>query len=189
MKIRKSLTAVGAALMMVGMSAPALAQSMFVCAGNGNEHDPETIFTNLKTLAEEVRCNDPLAADDEPNPGNWDPTNPIWEKSREGSCEIHSRLARKIHEDRELDETSTKPPKKKGNNDRAGAAWDFKNEKYEAAVDKLESFIEDAWKSRPNSQYVNSDGEIDVMEAKLQKMNFIAIAEAAIPCINYFIAD
>jgi hypothetical protein len=187
MKIRKSLTAVGAALIVVGISAPAMAEPAFVCEGNGVSHDPETIFTNLRVFAEDVRCKDPEAAPGEANPGIWDPENPIWEKRREESCEIHSSLARKLHEDRELDENSTKPPKNR-NNDVAGAAWDFRNQKYEGARDKLYSFINDAWKARLNSQY-EVMGEIDELAAAKARMDFIVRAEGAISCVNYFIVD
>ncbi len=144
MQIRKSLTAIGAALMIVGISAPA---SAFDCGGTYDKPDPATISNNLQGLAVFLRC--PTTATPK-NPGSWPSDGPIWQKAGAGSCDVHHSLARKLHEDRELDQDSKKPPQNK-NNGVAGASGDVANGKYLDAVDKLDSFVRDAYKSRLNT--------------------------------------
>jgi hypothetical protein len=156
MKIRKSLTAVGAALLMVGISAPVSAQSMFVCGTDPvtNPYDKDVIAAGLKDIAERLRCEQDA---DDKNDGLWPDDLPLWQKGKKGGgngCDIHDSLARKLLEFRDFN--GGKPPKNE-NNLAAGASWDLTNEKYEAAFIKLESFISDAEKATPNE--LNSDAE------------------------------
>jgi len=132
MKTRKILAVIGAALLMIGVSAPA---SAFDC---------DKIAEDLKDLAIALRCKDDAT---DANPGEWT-QNPIWQKRGSGSCEPQNSLARKLHEQREF-KGGSKPPKN-DNNGVAGAAGDVSNEKYPAAVDKLDSFLRDAYKKRLN---------------------------------------
>ena len=165
MKTRKILAALGAALVMLGISMPAAA---FDCGGN----DPATIQANLTALAQTVRCEN----DSTVNPGLWNSDNPIWEKRAQPSCDVHQRLARQLHEEREF-AAGTKPPKNT-NNLATGAAWDVRNGKYEGAISKLDSFITGILKSRLNRNY-----DPDTAAAQLQAMKFINEAEEAKICI------
>ena len=171
MKVRKSLTAISAALMMVGMSAPAAA---FECGGTDENPDPATITANLVVLAEDLRCED---LGTEANPGNWT-HDPIWQKRGDGSCEVQQSLARKLNEEREFGE-GKKPPQNK-NNASAGAAGDVRNAKYLAAVDKLDAFIKDAYKSRLNV-WENGNGVFDT--ALGAKMFFVNEVDEARGCV------
>lgn len=144
MKIRKSMTAIGAALMVVGMSGPA---SAFDC-GDPQNPDPATISASLEGLATYLRCSPGTGA----NPGTW-PYDAIWQKRGEGSCEVQDSLAKKLNEEREFAE-GDKPPRNKNNtNTAAGAANDVANGKYLSAVDKLDAFVRDVYKSRLNSEF------------------------------------
>jgi hypothetical protein len=160
MEIRKSLTAIGAVLMMVGMSVPALAQSMFECGTDpvANPYDKDVIAAGLKDIAERLRCKKDA---DENDVGLWPDDMPIWQKGKKGGgdgCEIHASLARKLLEFRNF--KNNKPPQNE-NNLAAGASWDLTNEKYEAAFIKLESFITDAEKATPNE--ANGDADYLIM--------------------------
>ena len=152
MKIRKSFAAIGAALMMVGISAPVFADHLVYDWCEGTEPpNPTTITASLEALATELRCN--LGSD--ANPGTWPVDYPIWQKRGSGSCEVQDSLAKKLDEKRE---EGTKPPRNKNNsNGAAGAANDVRNGKYLAAVDKLDAFIKDVYKSRLND-WENQNG-------------------------------
>ncbi len=176
MKARKILAAIGAALIMISVSAPA---SAFEC-GTDPVTDPynkDVIAAGLKALAITLRCDDD---DSDANPGEWI-NDPIWERRRTADCEVHLRLARKLHEDRELDDDSTKPPKKK-NNLVAGASWDVMFEKYEGALSKLDSFLNDASKARLNSKF---PGGTD--NAAIARNWFTSEVEEARICVNHFV--
>ena len=154
MNARKILAALGAAFMMISISAPA---SAFEC-GTDPVTDPynkDIIAAGLTALAIDLRCElDATPA----NPGEWT-HEPIWQKSGCGDCEPQTSLARKLHEKREF--IDGKPPRNK-NNTVAGAAGDVSNEKYLAAVDKLDAFVKDAYKKRlymwviGNTEFENS---------------------------------
>jgi len=166
MKIRKSMTAIGAALMVVGMSGPA---SAFEC-GDPQSPDPALISTNLVALATELRCSPGTEA----NPGAWTGA-PIWQKRGEGDCEVQESLAKKLNEERDFEE-GDKPPRNKNNtNTAAGAANDVANGKYLSAVDKLDAFVRDAYKSRINYDF----GE----ESGAAKMYFLGEVETARGCV------
>ena len=169
MKARKTLAALGAALMMIGISAPA---SAFECEGNGNTFDPATIQENLTALAVALRCVNESTV----NPGQWNPDNPIWEKRRSPSCETHDNLARNLFEEREF-EPGTKPRRNK-NNDAAGAAWNVRNGQFDAAILKLDSFIASVMKSRLNRNF-----DPDVGAAQMLANELVNEANEAKICI------
>jgi len=156
-------------LMMVGMSAPALAQTTFECGTDPqtNPYDKDFIAAGLKDIAETLRCKKDSI---DKNVGLWD-TLPLWQKGKKGSgdgCEIHASLAKKLLEFRDF--KNNKPPEN-GNNVAAGASWDLTNEKYEAAFKKLESFETDAENAKPNEANKLADGIIwallrDIGQAK-----------------------
>lgn len=172
MEIRKSLTAVGAALMVIGISAPAAA---FDCSVAGDTSDPVTITTNLIELAEDLRCAPGTPA----NPGNWSHEE-IWQKRGDGDCAVQDSLAKKLNEEREFDENS-KPPRNKNNtNTAAGAAGDVRNAKYLSAVDKLDAFIKDVYKSRLNVWETGNDDFDDALGAKLFFVNEVNTARACV---------
>ena len=170
MKARKILAALGAALLIISISAPA---SAFDCEGNGNLFDPMTIAMNLGALAIDIRC----INDSAKNPGRWDGLNPVFEKRAAPSCDVHNRLARSLFEKREFADDSK--PRKNQNNDASGAAWDVRNGKYEGAISKLDSFITAALKSRLNRSY-----DPDEAAAQLQRRKWINEAEKARICVN-----
>lgn len=177
MKMRRTLTAASAALIMTVASTPSLA---FDCGGN----DPATIAANLQALAFELRCDDRV----DPNPGNWPAGNPIWEKRREGSCEIHDRLSSKLHVVRVFDDSGDcnvrprkncddRPPENQ-NNQIEGASGDVANGKYEAAASKLDSLIADVLKSRLNRYF-----DPDVTSAQMLANELVKEADEAKACI------
>ena len=172
MNIRKTLTALAAALLMITISAPVLA---FECEGNGNVFDPVTIADNLELLAISVRCDGPYAST--ANPGIWPHTNPIWERRGSGSCDVHQNLAEKLFQQREFDDSSK--PRKNPFNDAEGAAWKVGNEKYEDAIQKLEQFITTVLKSRLNRNFDPNVGAAQMLANEL-----VIEAEEASICIN-----
>lgn len=177
MKIRKSLTAVGAALMMVGMSAPVLANDLVYdwCEGTDTP-DPTTITTSLEGLATELRCN----LGSELNPGTWPKEFQIWQKRGSGSCEVQDSLAKKLNEKRA---EGTKPPRNKHeSNDAAGAANDVRNGKYLAAVDKLDSFVKDVWKSKLNEWDNSPNGFANPGTAKSHFVNEVVYGARVCIC-------
>jgi hypothetical protein len=165
MEIRKSLTAIGAALMMVGISTPAAAE--FSC-GPDNGYDKDVVAMGLADIAERLRCADDA---DELNKGLWVDA-PIWEKRREPSCEIHQKLARNLLEYRDFS-AGNKPPKNKNDtNLAAGASWSVQFGKFEEALSQLDSFYAAASKATLNSENPNA-GDIralllaDISEARM----------------------
>lgn len=176
MKGRKTLAAIAAATLMTAISLPASADH-FDC---GNPIDEATIQQSLIDLAIMLRCENPSLV----NPGMWEDDNPIWQKRNAPSCEVHDSLARKLYEKREF-APGTKPPKNQ-NNDATGAAWDLRNGKYDAAISKLDSFINDVMKSRINEGYLPfyPDGDPDPAAAEAEATKFVNAANEARICIN-----
>ena len=175
MKIRKSLTAVGAALMMIGVSVPAAA---FECGtGPDNPYDKDVIAAGLEAIAVTLRCTDDAEGQ---NLGLWS-TAPIWQKGAKGSgdgCDVHASLARKLLEFRDFT-GGNKPPKNKNEtNLAAGASWDVANEKYEAAFEKLEAFENDAKKARLN------EANDDAYDQRYVLLHDIGLAKM---CVNHFL--
>ena len=174
MEIRKSLTAIGAALMMVSVTA--YAEMPEVNCGNPMDPDPALIQSSLIDLSDYLRSTERDGA----TFGPW-PYEAIWQKRGTGDVEVQDSLARKLYEERDLDE-NTKPRRNK-NNENAGAAWDVRNGKYLAAVDKLRAFVSDIYKKKLNpwppldpavSEFTNSGGA---------KTYFVNQAKAAEGCI------
>lgn len=169
MKTRKILAAFGAALMMLGISMPAAA---FDCTNDDGDVDPAVIQANLTAMANYLRCTD----HSDVLPGLWNPENPIWEKRRAPSCDIHQKLARNLYEKRQFSDGS-KPPRNK-NNQAAGAAWNVRNGQYEEAIVKLDSFVAAILKSTLNRSY-----DPNTAAAQYQAMMFINKAQVARACI------
>jgi hypothetical protein len=175
MKIRKSLTAVGAALLMVGANAYAQPPSIVDC-GNPASPEPEKITSSLINLADYLRKETPEEAEF----GPW-PYDPIWQKRGAGSYEVHASLARKLYEERDFVANPDKPRFNK-NNEATGAAWDVRNGKYDAAVDKLLAFNKDAYKSRlnvwePEHAYPDFENALDA------KNYFLGEVSKAVECV------
>lgn len=145
MEIRKSLTAFGAALMMIGISAPAAAD--FSCGPDGG-YDKDVVAMGLADIAERLRCDKDA---DELNKGLW-VDEPIWEKRRAPSCEIHQKLARNLLEYRDFSEGNKPPKNKNDTNLAAGASWSVQFGKFEDALSKLDSFYNAASKATLNSE-------------------------------------
>jgi hypothetical protein len=157
MKIRKSLIGVGAALIVVGASAYANPQTPPVvsCGDNYMKPNPVEITNSLKDLADYLSSEDRLGDPNFPdkNYGPWT-YKPIWQKRGMESYDVQNALVRKLYEYR----TATTKPPKNNNNDAAGAAWDIRNGKYDAARDKLLSFKNDV---RKKAKDLNDWGPYD----------------------------
>jgi hypothetical protein len=170
MNVRKILAAIGAALIMIGISAPA---SAFECTNDDGAIDPAVIQANLTGIANTLRC-----ADYSPELlGEWPKDNPIWERRRVPSCDVHQKLARNLYEKREF-LPGTKPRRNK-NNDAAGAAWDVRNGQYEEAIMKLDMLIDAVMKATLNRGF-----EPNVGAAQMLANELIKEAEEARICIN-----
>ena len=172
MKVRKSLAVVGAALMMIGANAYADKPAVY-CGIDDMNPDPVDITNSLKDLADYLSTKDRLDDPNFPvkNFGPW-PYDPIWQKRGGGSFEVQNALTKKLYEYRTAD---TKPPKNR-NNDAAGAAWDVRNGKYDAAVDKLLSFRKDVYKSKLNPWTEGNDDFVNEADAKKFFVNEVNIA-------------
>ena len=172
MEIRKSLTAIGAVLMMVSVSA--YADKPALDCGDPMNPDPALIQDSLTDLADYLTS----TKRDDATFGPW-PYEAIWQKRGTGSVEVQDSLARKLYEERNFDVENPKPPKRK-NNDAAGAAWDVRNGKYLAAVDKLDSFVRDAYKSRLNVWTTGNDDFENALAAKTFFVNEVMDARGCI---------
>jgi hypothetical protein len=173
MEIRKSLTAIGAALMMLGANAYADMHQPVIDCGAPMDPNPDLIQSSLIDLSDYLRSTERDGA----TFGPW-PYEEIWQKRGTGDFAVQDSLVRKLYEERNLDE-NTKPPKNK-NNDNTGAAWDVRNGKYLAAVEKLDAFVNDAYKSRLNDWIYDND---DFENALGAKTYFVNSAIAARSCI------
>ena len=180
MKIRKSLIGVGAALMMVGMSAPALAAGFVwddgVC-GNQNATADELI-----RLEQHLRC------EEEKTDVSWPKDNPIWEKARSeerGCTEVHESHANKLYRS---------PPRNPGNTDKKGkgpgkvaegAAQKVREAKYDEAITMLMDLRDAVGKSTPNRYFVDAAGKVGAEGASAVSGALVSIInEKAIPCVN-----
>lgn len=170
MKLRKSLTVVGAALTFATIGTPAMAAGFdwdnSVC-GNADATALELI-----ELSAHLRCGDeaPSWMDD-----------PIWEKRGEGSCEVQDSLADKLW---------IEPPRNDGNTDKKGkgpgkvaegAAQKVLDEKYDEAVTKLEQLLAAIVKSKPNRGF--EPGGVDAATAISNQLEGIVEFDA-IPCVK-----
>ena len=168
MKIRKSLTAVGAALMMVGMSAPALAgdfEDGFGDCGNRTQ-----TYDRLVELAQHLRCNGVFSTP--ANPGYWPNAYPLWEKRRDPSCEVHASLAAKLYE---APEPNVRNPHK---SEPVGAAQKvLEGTKDEDAIQKLDDLDRAIEKSKLNS-------ELDAEDAGAIVWDLRNIVQEARVCVD-----
>lgn len=176
MEIRKSLTAVGAALMIVGISAPAAAEGFVwnddVCG------DKDATSAELVRLSEYLRCGDEAP--------RWPEDNPIWEKMGSGSCAVHESLADKLWVEPSDPVGSDTKGKGKGPGKIAeGAAQKVSEEKYEDAIEKLEQLLVAIDKSRPNRDFVDAAGKVGIAGAMAVSGALEVIVEYdAIPCVK-----
>ena len=119
MNIKKMSGSLAVAIAVLGLSSVATADCL------------DTI-TEIEHMADELRCS---TVD-----GDYNRDTAIWQYKRNGDgCVIHSKLARKLNEER------TEPPpriNKKRTNTAAGAANSFANGKYEAGLASLQDFID-----------------------------------------------
>ena len=181
MKIRKSLTAVGAALMMVGMSAPVLAAG-FDWDNALDCSDADEVSQELIRLEQHLRC------EEEKTDVSWPKDNPIWEKARSeerGCTEVHESHANKLYRN---------PPRNPGNIDKKGkgpgkvaegAAQKVLEEKYDEAITMLMDLRDAVGKSTPNRLFVDAAGNVGPDGASAVSGALVTIIDyKAIPCVN-----
>jgi hypothetical protein len=180
MKIRKSLTAVGAALMMVGVSMPVLAagfdwDSALDCS------DANAVSGELIRLEQHLRCK--IETD-----VSWPKDNPIWEKARSeerGCNEVHESHANKLW---------VSPPRNPGNTNKKGkgpgkvaegAAQKVVEAKYDEAITMLMDLRDAINKSTPNRAFVDAAGNVGPEGASAVSVALASIINGdAIPCVN-----
>ena len=182
MKIRKSLTAVGAALMMVGMSAPAMAAGFdwdefgtLDCSNAG------AVSQELIRLQQHLRCE--VETD-----FSWPKNNPIWEKRRseeKGCNEVHESHANKLW---------VSPPRNEGNKDKKGkgpgkvaegAAQKVLEAKYDEAITMLMDLRDAINKSTPNRLFEDAAGNVGPDGASAVSGALVTIIDyKATPCVN-----
>ena len=141
MKIRKSTTALGAALAMLTIGTSASA-----------EHSCPTQFQiadNLKELAVEIRCVDDSTAE---NPGTW--TGPaVWVRGKNESCADHETAADALYVFSAPRGNKNKPAKIRG------AAAAVEQGEFEEAVRDLEGFTLDLLNNDLNPEFGEKDGK------------------------------
>ena len=175
MKVRKSLTAVGAALVFATISAPAMSAGYewndAVCG------DASATSLELIRLSEHLRCGNAYPS--------WPKTNPIWEKAGSGSCEVHESLADKLWVEPPRNDGNTA---KKGNGPgkvAEGAAQKVSEGKYDEAVTKLYQLLTAIDKSKPNNDFVDATGKVGAAGAEAVSGALEVIVEYdAIPCVK-----
>ena len=164
MHIRKSATALGAALAMLTIGTTASA-----------EHDcpPQLdIAEDLKALAAEIRCDDDATAE---NPGAWtDPA--IWLRGKNPSCADHETAADALY--------VVSPPRgKPGKPSKVrGAAAAVEQDEFEEAVRDLEGFTLDLLNNDLNPVVV-----VDGKNAAGWTQEWIDRAKAAQACVMEYI--
>lgn len=181
MKARKSLTAVGAALVVATIGTPAMAA--------GFDWDPGVCGDAAKTSAELIELSEHLRCD---TATHWiadetvDPpiyVDPIWEKAGSGDrgCEVHESLADKLW---------VEPPRNEGNTDKKGkgqgkvaegAAQKVDDGKYDEAVTKLRELQTAIDKSKENRGF--SDGGKEAAWLLSNGLLNLVMYEA-IPCVD-----
>jgi hypothetical protein len=180
MEIRKSLTAIGAALMMVGISAPALAAG-FDWDNELDCSDAGAVSQELIRLEQHLRCETKTDV-------SWPKDNPIWEKARSeerGCTEVHESHANKLYRS---------PPRNPGNTDKKGkgpgkvaegAAQKVLEEKYDEAITMLMDLRDAVSKSTPNRAFVDAAGNVGAEGASVVSGALVTIInDDAIPCVN-----
>jgi hypothetical protein len=164
MHIRKSATALGAALAMLAIGTTAWAE---------NHCPPQLdIADDLKALAAEIRCVDDATAE---NPGTWaDPA--IWLRRKNPSCADHETAADALY--------VVSPPRgKPGKPSKVrGAAAAVEQDEFEEAVRDLEGFTLDLLNND-----INPDVEVDGKNAAEWTQEWIDRAKAAQACVMEYI--
>jgi hypothetical protein len=167
MKIRKSTTALGAALVMMGLSASA---SAFECG------EPKAMADDMLAFSVMIRCDDP----NDSNPGSWDPENPLWERRMGPSCEDHSSTAGAFFE---LSEPKGKNPKGKAPRE-TGIVVALRQYNFEEALRDLYGVLTDVSGDDVNTQY-----DPDFATAKFQVMQIKNEISEMIVCVEQLIED
>lgn len=165
MNIRKSTTALGAAIAMLTIGASASA-----------EHACPTQFQiaeNLKELAAEIRCVEDNSAD---NPGTWEGP-AVWVRGKNPSCADHATAADALY--------VLSAPRGKPNKDVKirGAAAAVEQDEFEEAVRDLEGFTLDLLNNDLNLEFGEKDGKT----AGQWTQDWINRAKAAQACVMEYI--
>ena len=167
MKIRKSTTALGAAIAMLTIGTSASA-----------EHFCPTQFQiaeDLKNLATEIRCADESTAD---NPGTWEGP-AVWVRRKKESCSDHATAADALY-------VLSAP---RGNPNKAvkirGAAAAVEQDEFEEAVRDLEGFTLDLLNNDLNPEFGEKDGKT----AGEWTQEWINRAKAAQACVMEYILE
>ena len=184
MKVRKSLTAVGAALVFATISVPAMA-ARFDWDHNLDCSDPDAVSAELVRLSEHLRCAEVTMV-------SWPRDNPIWEKARSeelGCTEVHESLADKLWVKPPRDDVGNPDGKGKGPkqsaNEAEGAAQKVLEEKYGEAIDKLIQLRDAVDKSKLNNEFEDTLGNVGAKYAEPVSDALISIInDKAIPCVN-----
>jgi hypothetical protein len=173
MKVRKSLTAFGAALMMIGVSAPAAAAGFDWDSGVCGDRDATA--QELVRLSEHLRCGEEAPS--------WPQDNPIWQKMGSGSCDVHESLADKLWV--APSDTDGSPGKGKGkgkgpNNTAEGAAQKVSEAKDDEAITKLMQLLDAINKSKPSRDFIDGVEAAAAISGALE----VIIEYEAIPCVK-----
>lgn len=167
MQIRKSATAVSAALAILGLSTSA---SAFECA------DPSAMADAMVDFSVMIRCDDA----EEPNLGTWPSTNPLWERRMGPSCDDHSSTAGAFFE---LSEPKGKNPKGKEPKE-TGIVVALRQDNYEEALRDLRGVLLDI-----SGDDVNTDYDPSLAAAMFQVMQWKIEIEEMIVCVEQLIED
>lgn len=167
MQIRKSATALGAALVIMGLSTSA---SAFECAA------PDAMADAMEQFAFDLRCDDSL----DPNPGGWPADNPLWERRMGPSCDDHASTAGAFYE---VSEPKGKNPQGKPAKER-GIAVALRQYNYEEALRDLYAVLIDV-----SGDDVNTQFDPDFATAKLIVMDIKNEISEMIICVEQLIED
>ena len=167
MQIRKSATALGAALVMVGLSTSA---SAFDCA------DPATMANAMHVFATDLRCE----GEDANNPGEWPADNPLWERRMGPSCDDHASAAGAFYE---LSEPKGKNPKGKPAKE-TGIVVALRQDNLEEALRDLYAVLTDV-----SGDDVNTAYDPDFATANLIVMDIKNEISEMIVCVEQLIED
>ncbi len=167
MQIRKSISALGTAIAVLGLSASA---SAFECP------DPGAMADEMEEFAFELRCDDSV----EPNLGNWPADNPLWERRMGESCDDHTSTAGAFYE---VSEPKGKNPKNRPPRE-TGIAVALRQDNYEEALRDLYGVLTDV-----SGDDVNQAFDPDAATAKLIVMDIENQISDWIICVQQLIED
>jgi len=141
MNIKKICGSLAVAISMFALSATASAGEYFDCPIG----DRDATVTEIIDMATALRCDGDFSSPE--NPGLWSHVDPIWQwkNKPENGCIVHTKLARLLYEERNFDDSSSKPRMNK-NNLAKGAAQDLTEDtvaKDDSARAQLMKFIQD----------------------------------------------